>query len=59
LMVLVLLLLLPVGIYRDWRYPAFMDLRFPEFARSFERVPSGTHFIIPINPGWFMQLTKR
>lgn len=53
-----LLLLLPVGIYRDWRYPPFENFRFAEFAKQFERVPSGTKFIIPINPEWLMELTK-
>jgi hypothetical protein len=56
---LTLLLLLPVGIYRDWRYPPFVDFRFDEFTKAFERVPSGSRFIIPINPGWLMELTKR
>ncbi|PYV50423.1 MAG: hypothetical protein DMG92_07750 [Acidobacteria bacterium] len=56
---LTLLLLLPVGIYRDWRYPPFLDFRFEKFATAFERAPSGSEFIIPINPGWLMELTKR
>jgi hypothetical protein len=55
---LALLLLLPIGIYQDWRYPAFGDFRFHEFAKKFESVPSGTKFVIPINPGWRMELTK-
>lgn len=54
-----LLLLLPVGIYQDWRHPAFRDLRFEAFAEKFNRVPSGTKVIIPINPDWLMELTKR
>jgi hypothetical protein len=53
-----LLLLLPVGIYQDWRITAFQDFRFQEFAKKFERVPSGTQVIIPINPNWLMELTK-
>ncbi len=53
-----LLLLLPIGIYQDWRIPAFQDFRFQEFAKKFERVPSGTKVIIPINPNWLMELTK-
>jgi hypothetical protein len=56
---LTLLLLLPVGIYRDWHYPPFVDFRFKEFAKAFERIPPGSRFIIPINPGWLMELTKR
>jgi hypothetical protein len=53
-----LLLLLPIGIYRDWRYPAFKDLRFHDYAVRFERAPSGTKISIPINPGMAMELTK-
>jgi len=53
-----LLLLLPIGIYQDWRYPPFENFQFEKFANRFERVPSGTKFIIPINPGWLMELTK-
>ena len=55
----VLLLLLPVGIYQDWRYPPLENFRFVEFAQQFENVPVGTKFMIPINPGWLMELTKR
>ena len=53
------LLLLPIGIYQDWYYPAFRNLHFPRYAAQFERAPSGTQFTIPINPDWTMQLTKR
>jgi hypothetical protein len=57
-----LLLLLPIGIYKDWRYPAFKNLNFKEYAAKFERAPSGTSMSIPINPGppgWVLQITKR
>jgi hypothetical protein len=55
----VLLLCLPVGIRRDWRYPAFIDMHFREYASQFESSPSGTRMVIPINPPpWKMQLTK-
>jgi hypothetical protein len=55
-----LLLLLPIGIYQDWRYPPFVDYHFQEYANRFERAPSGTKVTIPINPpGWAMELTKR
>jgi hypothetical protein len=53
-----LLLLLPIGICQDWRYPAFEDFRFKEFVRVFDNQPPGTRFAIPINPGWFMLLIK-
>jgi hypothetical protein len=55
---LLLLALLPIGIYRDFRYPAFMDLKFKAFARQFQTVAPGTKVIIPINPGWLLELTK-
>lgn len=54
-----LLLLLPIGIYRDWRYPSFSDLHFQDYATRFAQAPSGTTVIIPINPDWSMELTKR
>lgn len=57
------LLLLPIGIIEDWRYPAFKDLHFREYAARFEAAPSGTMMTIPINPvgaaNWKMELTKR
>ena len=55
-----ILLLLPVGIYKDWRHPAFTDLHFRQYASLFESAPPGTKLLIPINPrGWHMELTKR
>lgn len=54
----VLLLLLPIGICRDWHYPPFVNFDFHEYADRFERVPSGTKVIIPINPDWLMELPK-
>jgi hypothetical protein len=56
--VVALLLLLPIGIYRDWHYPRFADLHFPKYAHQFEQAPSGTKVTIPINPNWSMELTK-
>ena len=53
-----LLLCLPIGIYRDWRYQRLVDFSFPKFANKFEHVPPGTQVLIPINPGWLMELTK-
>lgn len=56
------LLLLPLGIVRDWRYPSFADLHFQEYASKFEAAPPGTKMVIPINPvnaaHWTMELTK-
>jgi hypothetical protein len=53
------LLLLPIGAYRDWRYPRFADLHFQSYAATFERTAVGDRVTIPINPiGWEMQLVK-
>jgi hypothetical protein len=55
-----LLFFMCIGIVRDWRHPAFQDLHFQEYARSFEAAPVGTAFTIPLNPeGWDMRLVKR
>jgi hypothetical protein len=58
----VLLLMLPLGIVRDWRYPDFADLHFQEYASRFEASPRGTKIVIPLNPvtdaHWTMELTK-
>lgn len=56
---LAILALLPIGVVRDWRYRPFTDFHFPEFVAEFERSAPGTRFIIDINPGMNMQLTKR
>jgi hypothetical protein len=56
---LALLFFLPIGIVRDWQYRPFDDLHFHEIAADFQRAPSGTQFVIPLNPGVTMQLTKR
>ena len=54
-----LLLFLPFGIRRDWRYPAFTDMHFREYALQFQAAPSGTRLLIPINPPpWRMALIK-
>jgi hypothetical protein len=54
-----LLLLLPIGVYRDWSYPGYKDLDFKKYATEFESAPSGTKMTIPINPGWTLDMTKR
>jgi hypothetical protein len=56
---IVLLLILPFGIYRDWGYQPFRDLHFRVYAAQFEQAPPGTKITIPINPGSSMELTKR
>lgn len=55
---LVLLIFLPIGIFRDWRYRPFVDLHFKEIAADFQRASRGTQFVIPLNPGVEMKLTK-
>jgi len=52
------LLLLPVGIWRDWKYKPFEDLQFKERAAEFDRAAPGTTVVIPINPNWQLVLTK-
>jgi hypothetical protein len=49
-----------LGVIRNWELPAFKDLHFAEYARSFEGAPAGTVMVIPENPeGWTMQLVKK
>jgi len=53
------LLLLSIGVYRDWRYPRFVDLRFQSYAAAFEQTAVGNRVTIPLNPiGWEMELVK-
>jgi hypothetical protein len=55
-----LLLLMCLGMVRDWRHPAFNDMHFAEYAARFEAAPAGTAFTIPENPaGWTVRLVKR
>jgi hypothetical protein len=55
-----LLLIMCLGIARDWRQPAFKDLHFTENARRFEAAPAGMAITIPENPdGWSLRLVKR
>jgi hypothetical protein len=55
---LAVLLFLPVGICRDWRYKPFIDMNFQDAATAFAGAPPGTTISIPINPNWHMRLTK-
>ena len=55
-----LILLMCLGIIRDWRHPAFKDLHYAEYAQRFEAAPVGTVVTIPENPaGWTVRLVKR
>jgi hypothetical protein len=55
----VILLLMSFGIYKDWRYPEFLDLNFRETALEFEHAAPGTRVTFLLNPDWQMQLTKK
>jgi hypothetical protein len=59
---LLILLLSPIGILRDWRYKPFVDFNFPKYVAMFERAAPGTRVVIPTNPiwtDWTMELVKR
>src|SRR5260370_1419213 len=57
---LVGLLLMSIGMVREWRYPGFADLQFRVYARQLSDLPEGSSLTIPLNPqGWSMTLTKR
>jgi len=56
---LLILLVVPFGVYRDWKYPRYPDLHFQDYADNFERAEPGTSTKIPIlPPGWEMELIK-
>ena len=56
---LAILLLLPIGIFRDWRYPRYVDYDFSTFVEVFNQSAPGTKCTILINPpGWEMHLIK-
>jgi hypothetical protein len=52
------LLVFVLGAVRKWEYPAFTDYQFAMYARQFDNAPAGQHVIIPIFPGWKMDLLK-
>lgn len=57
-----LMLLVPLGIYRDWQYKPFVDFKFSKHVEILEQSPPGTRVVIPINPiwtAWKMELVKR
>ncbi len=55
---LIVLLLLPIGICRDWQYKPFPDKEFKSYVTQFEQLPPGARFTIPIHPMWEMNLVK-
>jgi hypothetical protein len=54
------LLMACAGIVNDWRYPAYRDFHFAQYAAQFASAPTGTMVTIPILPEpWKMQLVKK
>jgi hypothetical protein len=54
------LLLMSIGVVRDWRHLRFVDLHFDDYARQYSDLPRGSSLTVPLNPpGWSMTLTKR
>lgn len=52
--------LMVIGVFRDYRAPAFADLKFPEYAARLHEAPKGATVVIPQNPnGWQLKLVKR
>ena len=49
---LLILLLSPIGILRDWRYKPFVDFNFPKYVAMFERAAPGTRVVNATNPIW-------
>lgn len=50
-----------LGVAGDWKIFSLQDLNFQHYAREFEKVPSGTEYVIPLNPQpeWEMKLVKK
>jgi hypothetical protein len=56
----VLVFLMCIGLFRDFRHPAFEDLSFQHYAQVLQDAPHGTVVTIPHDPrGWDMRLVKR
>lgn len=55
--------ILCIGVVADWRYPAYVDLHFPEYAKAFDAASPGTAVTIPLNPlkpeHWEVRLLKK
>ena len=54
-----IVLLITLGIPRDWGYTPLPDLHFSDYVQKFEAAPSHQHVCMPINPDWVMCLDKR
>ncbi len=57
--IILLSLMVFIGIPQGWRLPSRPDNNFPAHANNFESLPKGTKYTIPINPGWYLELTKK
>lgn len=56
---LLLILVLPIGIAKDWPFPNWTPTYFVAQARAFEAAPTGTHMLLDARPaGWKLDLTK-
>ena len=55
----IFLLILPIGIFNDWKYTPYKDLHFTEQAQKLTDAPIGSGIEIPINPDWTMKLIKK
>jgi hypothetical protein len=56
----VLLLIMFIGVARDWHHRAFADVHFAESVKRFEAAPAGAVVVIPESPnGWQMTLVKK
>jgi hypothetical protein len=54
-----LLLVMCIGVFRDWRHPAFSDQHFQDYVKQFEAAPAGSTVTVPLYPeGWTMKLVK-
>jgi len=55
-----LMILMLIGVVRDWRIAPSKDAHFASYVRTFEASAPGTVLIIPENPdGWTLRLVKR
>jgi hypothetical protein len=51
--------LMVIGVVRDYRAPAFVDLKFADYAARLRQAPGGAVIVIPQNPdGWQLKLIK-
>ena len=54
-----MLVLMLVGIAKDWEYPAFSNHDFQQDAKKFDEMPPGEAMVFPLYPdGWTMRLIK-